>query len=276
MLTRISTLLLLLFCSLTASAAPSVVPSPSPSPSPVKKWSLDWNTKYQFSLHGSDDANKRASVVSLAAVNYLASPTLRIQGVVGGIQAIKPSLDFRVVNPEFRGFFLLSDQKSKLKIYLGPTLVLPLGSDASEESLLFGAGAAGRMMLNLREEDGSGFRGYYDLSFNKNFHRFETSIFAEVNNQLALNHTVYLEYNFDSQWNLNTSLSFSSLWNYYGVLSNNYSVEQELDFQLSDALMFYLSHTRGGDFLSPNGQNYSFGIFNPDASRVSLGVVLSF
>lgn len=276
MLTRISFSLFAFLITVTTNAAPVLSPSPSPAPTPAKQWAIDWNTKYQFSLHASDDANKNASVVSLVGVNYLASSTLRIQGVVGGIQAIRPSLDFRVVNPEFRGFFLLSSAESKLKLYLGPTLVLPFGSDARDESLIFGAGAAGRMLLNLKEEDGSGFRGYYDLGFNKNFHQYDTSILAEVNNQLALNHTVYLEYNFDEQWNLNATLGFSSLWNYFGVLTNNYSVEQELDFQVTKLIMFYLSHTRGGDFLSPNGQNYSFGIFNPDASRVSLGVVLSF
>jgi hypothetical protein len=276
MLTRISLLLILFLVGWSAVAAPVVAPSPSPTPAPAKEWSLDWNSKYQFSLHGSDDANKRASLVSLASVNYVPSKTIRIQGVVGGIQAISPSLDFRVINPEFRGFFLLSSPERKIKLYFGPTLVLPFGSDAQEESLVLGLGAAGRVLLNLTEKDGSGFRSFYDLTFNKNFHRFDTSVFAEVNNQFALNHTLYFEYNFDVQWNLNASVGFSSLWNYFGVITNNYLVEQELDYQISDLVMVYLSHTRGGDFLAPNGQNYSFGIFNPDASRISLGIVLSF
>ncbi len=254
---------------------PNPVTTPTPEPA-VKSWSIDWYNSYQFSLHQSDDPLKRSSFNTTVVGNVLVSPAFRIQGVVGGIQAIQPSLDFRVINPEFRGFFLLSEKKNRMKWYLGPTLVLPLGSDAREESLMFGAGVGARLLLDFKETDGSGFRTYYDLTFNKNFHQYETSIFAQVNNQLALNHSIYLEYNFDSQWNVNANFSFSSLWNYYGLLSNNYSVQQELDFQASDLLTLYLSHVRGGDFLSPNGQNYSFGIFNGDSSRMSVGVILSF
>ena len=276
---RISLLIILLLGAATVNAAPMAKNSPAASPTPVpevvKTWSADWSTKYQFSLHSNDDENKRASVVSTLAVNFLASSTFRIQGVIGGIQAIKPALDFRVINPEFRGFFSLNDKKDKLRFFIGPTLVLPFGSDAKDESLIFGAGVGGRSVLDLKNKDGIGFKGYYDLTFNKNFHQFETSIFAEVNNQLSLNHTLYLEYSFDSLWTLNTSLSFSSLWNYNGLLSDNYSFEQELDFQLSDVITLFASHVRGGDFLSPNGQNYSFGIFNADSSRINLGVVVS-
>jgi hypothetical protein len=277
MLTRISFILCLFIgaASVNAAPMPKVSPSPTPSPTPVKSWSADWNSRYQFSLHGSDDANKRATVISTIALNFLANDALRIQGVLGGIQAIRPSLDFRVINPEFRAFFLLSEKKSKLKFYLGPTMVLPFGSDARDESLILGIGLGARAMLNLTKEDGSGFRTFYDLTINKNLHQFDTSVFSEINNSLALNHNFYVEYNFDSRWNLNGTLGFSSLWNYMGVLTNNYSVEQELDFQATSQIMLYLSHSRGGDFLSPNGQNYSFGLFDADSSRISLGVVVS-
>lgn len=262
-----------LVISVSAKAAPLVIPSPTPVEKP---WSIDWDTKYQFSLHGSNDANKNSSVVSTATFGYVASPTFKLKGVIGGIQAIRPSLDFRVVNPEFRGFLLLSDAKKPLRFYIGPTLVLPFGSDARDESLIFGGGVGARMLLDLKKGSDSGFRGYYDLTFNKNFHQYETSVFAQVNNQLALNHAFYMEYNFDPQWDVNANFSFSSLWNYFGVLSNNYSVEQVLEYKASEMVTLYLSHIRGGDFLSPNGQNYSFGIFDKDSSRLSLGMVLSF
>jgi len=267
-------LAILLFAS-PAKADPVEILSPSPSPVPVKIWSVDWNSKFQTSLHSAEDENKSSVLQSLLSVKYAVSPTLLIQGVVGGTQAIRPSLDFRIFNPEFRGFFQLVDQDKVLKFFIGPTMVLPFGSDAKDESLIFGAGVGGRVLLDLKKSKKSGFSAYYDLTFNKNFHQFETSITAEVNNQFALNHALYLEYDFNPRWNFNSTISFSSLWNYYGLISNNYSIGQELDFQATKMLSFYLAHDRGGDFLSPNGQNYSFGIFNADSSRVSVGVVVS-
>lgn len=246
------------------------------TPTPAPKWSGEWNSKYQFSLHTSEDARQQASAQSILKLVYRATPDFTIQGVIGGTQAIRPSLDFRIYNPEFRGFYNLSKKEDTVKFSIGPTLVAPLGSDAKDESLYFGAGAGGRMVVDTRDEDSMGFRGFYDLTFNKNFHQYQTSVYAEMNNQLSVNHTVYLEYNFAEVWCLNTSIGFSSLWNYAGVLSNNYSIEQELDFSLTDSIMLYASHARGGDFLSANGQNYSFGIFSPNDSRVSMGLALTF
>lgn len=274
---RISLVLLFLSFASPALAQELAGPSPTPSAKPAPKaWALALESKYQFSLHSADDANKRASLQALLKGAYSFSDEFKVQGAFGGVQAFRPSLDFKVINPEFRGFYLLSDRDAKLKIAVGPYLALPFGTDAKDESLIFGAGAGGRATLNLTKKDGSGFKGFYDLVFNKNFHQFETSVFAEVNTQYALSQTVYLEYNFDSQWNLNATLSFSSLWSYFGYLSNNYSSEQELDFQASDLVTLFIAHVRGGDILSPNGQNYSFGIFSQDSSRVSLGIALSF
>ena len=249
--------------------------SATPTPAPQKAWGLSFNSKYQFSLHQSTDENKNASLISTLALKYSFGPKFKVQGVAGGIQAVQPSMNFRVINPEFRGYYSLSDHESKVQVSIGPTATLPFGSDARDESLIFGAGAGGRIALNGTDEEGVGFNAYYDLTFNQNFHQFETSVYAEVNNQRSLNHSVYLEYNFNSRWCLNGSANFSSLWNYYGILSNNYSFDQELDFAATSNLTIFASHVRGGDFLAPNGQNYSFGLFDPNSSRISLGLTLS-
>ena len=250
--------------------------SPSPSATPAKPWSFLSSSKYQFSLHTATDENKQSSLESTLEADYSASPRLRVQGVVGITQALQPALDFRVFNPQFRGYWLLNPTENKLKFYVGPTMTLPFGSDAKDESLIVGAGLGGRAVLKLNDASGVGFKAYYDLTVNKNFHQFDTSITGDVNNQYALNHTIYLEYYFHPQWNLNATTSFSSLWNYLGLISNTYTLEQELDFQATDLVMLFFSHTRGGDFLGPDGQSYSFGIFDPDASRFALGMYLSF
>lgn len=239
-----------------------------------RSWSLSWNNRYQSSLHESSDFRKRGSWVSTLIGNVQWNETFRLQGVAGGIQAFEPAMDFRVINPEFRGFWLATPQ-STLKLFLGPTLVLPLGTDAREESLLTGVGVGARLLWSLSQAGGGGWTAFYDLTFSKNFHQYETSVFSQVNTEFALNHLFYLEYGFDSRWSVNAAFGFSSFWSYFGVISNNYSIEQEVSFQVSPMVGLSLSHLRGGDFLSPNGQNFSFDIFDADASRVTVGVSLS-
>jgi hypothetical protein len=264
MIMRISLGIYFLF--LTASVQAVAAPKP---------WGIVVNSKYQFSLHESGDARKNSSLISTLALRYSFAPNFRVQGVLGGIQAIQPSLQFRTINPEMRGFYSFSNSNSAIQLSLGPTLNLPFGSDAKDESLIVGAGLGGRVAFNGVSDQGVGFNCYYDLTFNRNFHQFDTSVYAEVNNQYSLNHSIYLEYNFSSMWSVNSSFSFSSLWNYFGTLSNNYSFDQEIDFAWNSYLTLYVSHIRGGDFLAPNGQNYSFGLFDPNRSRITLGLALA-
>ena len=267
MLTLIS-VVAILFCGSNVSAEEVVAP-------PEKLWSIDWSSKYQFSLHSADDAEKNSAIQSGLTIKYVVSPTLTVQGVVGGLQAIRPALDFRVLNPELSGSFNLSRKESTFKFSIGPSLVLPFGSDAKDESLIIGTSVGAKVAFDPQNPDGVGFKASYGISFNKNFHQYETSVYAEVNNQYSFNHSLGLEYDFSPKLNINASLGFSSLWNYLGVISNNYSVAQELDYQVMEMLTLFIAHERGGDYLSPNGQNYSFGIFDPNSSRVSVGLTLS-
>ena len=282
MITQISILILLMVGSSNAQAGdPEASPSPaiiqtSDSTADQKRLFFDLKSNYQFSLHSADDPHKQTSLQSVMTTNYFTSPVFRIQGAVGGTQAYRPTLNFRSYNPEFRGFYIFNPDNDQLRYYVGPTLVLPFGSDGQEQSLIFSAGASGRVLLNLKRPDGVGFRGYYDLIFSKNFNHYDTDVFGESNKALSLYHVVYLEYVFSPRWNLNASFSFSSQWNYGGNVSSNYILMQELDFQANDFITLFLSHLRGGDFLSPDGQTYSFGIFGADDSRISLGVDLSF
>jgi hypothetical protein len=250
----------------------------TPSPTPFEtKFSGKWITRYSTSPQQAGDENKKSSVISVVQVALRTSPEFWIQGGIGFNQIIDPAQKFNLVNPDFRGFYRVTDATSKkFKIEIGPTTSFALSEDSRNESLYFTLGAAARFTFSLQKPEVGGFITYYDVAFNRNIHQYETSSLAEVNTQYSIDHYLYFEYDFEGPFLIDVWGGFSSAWSYQNVVKNAFTVGEEIAYSISDSFDIAISHERGGDFLSPSGQTYNFGLFDSGESRYSISATVYF
>jgi len=240
-----------------------------------------WFSEYSTSPQAPGDENKRSSFESQLVAALRTSPDFWVQGEIGFTQILEPTPEFNLVNPSFRGFYRITDPSLQtFKIEIGPTTAFALSEKSRRESLYLSAGAAVRFSLKgsnpIAHQTEGGFSAYYDLALNRNFHQYETSDLGEVNTEYSLDHFLYAEYDFKGPFLIDAWVGFSSAWSYQGEVSNDYTLGQEIVFSPTDWMDLSILHERGGDFLSPSGQTYNFGLFDANESRFAGTVTLYF
>jgi hypothetical protein len=241
----------------------------------VKRFNTRITGRYNGSFLNYSDFRRRSSMTLNALVVFRASDLIQLQGVWGFNQILEPAQEFNLTNPEFRMFYRLLGKPTGWSLAIGPTVGIPINTPAQNESLQFAFGGASRVIYNGQGEDG-GWLFLYDTGFNRNIHQFETARNGSINTQFSVDHLFYLEYAFASPITLNIFLGFSSAWSYLGDISNAYISGQEMIYNVNSLLELALGHERGGDYLSPSGQNYNFRLFRAEDSRFYVSSTLRF
>jgi hypothetical protein len=257
-----------------ASAAPIALPTATPFET---QFTAKWVNRYATSAHQSGDERKLSAFSSAFSGALRTASVFWVQGGIGFTQNIDPTPSFNLVNPDFRGFYLVTEPKQKkFRIELGPTASFALSEASQKESLYFSLGAAARFTFNLQETTTGGFLTYYDVAVNRNIHQYETSSLNTINTQYSIDHYFYFEYAFNSPWVIDAWVGFSSAWSYAGKISNAFTTGQEVSYSFYEWLDLTVAHERGGDYLSPSGQTYNFGLFDSNESRFSISTTLKF
>jgi hypothetical protein len=271
-----SLLALFLLLSAPALAAFQKPPVVATSPAPSPHWAAEIEARYTGSFLNPEDEARKSSFSTIAKVAFKASDRVTLQGIWGFNQIIEPLAEFTLTNPEFRLFYRVLGQRNGWSFAIGPTAALPVSQDAQDQSLYFAIGAATRLTYNGQNTDEVGFKVSYDIGFNRNVHQYETSNTNVYNTMSSIDHYVEATYSSETPFSLTAWAGFSSAWSYAGVISNNYTLGQEISYAVNDQWELAVGHDRGGDFLSPNGQAYNFGLFDAQESRFYLLAKLTF
>lgn len=231
------------------------------------RWGARITTRYTGSYLNPDDAFRRSAWRTTALITFRAPPKMLFQGVLGFNQTLEPRQEFNLINPEFRMFYRLWDHPKGWMWMVGPTLALPLSRDAQDESLIFALGASSRLIWSGQKADG-GLLLLYDFGLNRNFHQYQTALSGVPNSQLTLDHLIYGEYLIGTSGvRIATFGGFSSAWTYLGTINNAYVLGGEVVYNFIPELEVAVGHENGGNFLSPSGQDYNFGLFTASDAR---------
>lgn len=239
-------------------------------------WSLSWSHAYTSNPVSANDADQRGSYSSLLSIITQFTSRLQLQSILGFGQAFTPKTEFSLINPEFRLFYKLNPQANHWNFSLSPTVTLPINQTAKEESLLFAAGGALRASYSMDTKTYTGWSFMYDLGLNRNIHQYQTSSDGTINQAWALTHHANLSYQTQGNFAFSGWVQYSTQWDYLDTPHSKYELGQEVSYQPISFLEFSLSHRYGSNVLSPNGQDYQFGIYDSRTSRFTLKTTLIF
>lgn len=270
-------LVTLLYCGIFSAAQAQVpIQQGEDKASKGTLWIYRWDNTYSTNLVTGADAEKRTTVNSIFWVTTRFNSQVVLQSLLGFSQILDPRVEANLINPEFRLFYWFKNNAKGWSVSISPTVALPLSQRSRDESLYFTAGGAARLRYLDLDKAGHGWAFIYDIALNRNVHQYQTSVQGDPNEQWSLGHFGYLQYTFVNEIGLAGWVGYSSSWNYYNLLTSAYEVAQEVSYPVSNTISLAVNHRFGGDFLSPNGQDYQFGVFDNRDSRISFRVSISF
>jgi len=187
-----------------------------------------------------------------------------------------------VVNKELSG-----DRKSQLNstsatvrharlpltelLSLSPAVTLPLGlgkKKRKEESLYLGVQLRPRFYLDLEGLGAKGFNAFYELSYSRYFHEYETTFEGSGNVEQSLSNWLNLGYQIFSEWSLTAGGILTNGATYQKVTKSSFQFYQEVGFDLNKKVNLTLGHTNSGNTLAMDGQSSNVSFFDAQDSTV--------
>ena len=214
--------------------------------------------------------------LSLSPV-YRFAPQWSVGAILAGSRQLTDlqefSLDRSDISLQWKGRAL----NPLLSVSASGSLILPFaGERLVRESLILGSRVGGRLTFQSREAGWDRFTLSYAPSFAKFFHDYQTSVGGTPNSSFSISQSVGLSAQVSSRLSVSGVLSLSDGWTYGGTQTDRFSVDGELNFDISTRTSLGLGVSTSGSQLKANGVDPNLAIFDSNRSQVwaSFGVSL--
>ncbi|MBC7369977.1 MAG: hypothetical protein H7326_00325, partial [Bdellovibrionaceae bacterium] len=113
-------------------------------------------------------------------------------------------------------------------------------------------------------------KGFYiktGLSFNQNFHRYETALDGSLNNKYSSRQSIYSGYAYE-QFALDVEFHHINAWSYLGTNRESFEHAEELSVMLAKHYSLALGHTNSGSVFRANATDSNVRLIDERSSLV--------
>lgn len=155
------------------------------------------------------------------------------------------------------------------RLQLGPAVsaILP-ESKKSRELRNLEAAAGVSMTVGIQER--LLMKGFYiktGLSFNQNFHRYETALDGSLNNKYSSRQSIYSGYAYE-QFAFDVEFHHINAWSYLGTNRESFEHAEELSVMLAKHYSLALGHTNSGSVFRANATDSNVRLIDERSSLV--------
>ncbi|MBL6990164.1 MAG: hypothetical protein ISR65_10320 [Bacteriovoracaceae bacterium] len=111
----------------------------------------------------------------------------------------------------------------------------------------------------------------FSMAYMRNFHGHRYKKSGTINTQQSLSESLAIQYAFSKKLNFSISAGAQQSWSYNDHSNaNNFSLGEEISYQLTPKLGLAMGHMLGGDLYKYNGVDLDIALFDPDRSTVYI------
>jgi hypothetical protein len=152
----------------------------------------------------------------------------------------------------------------------------PTSKDSSKRQNMQGSARAGVILAINPDRLVKGFAIASLASVSRNFHQYETDVMGKVLNQYSSTQELTISYDFPVGISISADLLHLNAISYQGAVVENYQMVEEISYQFNSVVSAAIGHSNSGSALRPNGQDYSFDMYNENSSVVYASMTLVF
>lgn len=245
-------------------------------PAGASRWSLLTQLESASSLHRWGDPNRTAATSLWLWPQFRYSPDFMVSLLAVGEQSWVGRREAQLRTAEFmvRRMPIRLNRFLMFTPMLGLTPPLATGR-LTQESLLFSARLAPRLMFDLEPAGLKGLSGFFEVAGARLFHRFETRADGRVNTQHSVNLWFTLNQNLGERAFASAMVMRTSAFSHFGKVTNSFVVGGTVGYALTDRLTLMVSHENAATLLGPDGQSNNFAVVDPETSLLSASISLT-
>lgn len=154
--------------------------------------------------------------------------------------------------------------------------IAPTSKDSSKRQKMQGSARAGIILAINPDRLIKGFAFVGAASFSRNFHEYETDVTGRVLNEYSSTQALTMSYDFPVGISLSADLTHLNGISYQGNVKETYEISEEISYQLSSMFSAAIGHSNSGNALRPNGQDYSYRVYDENSSVVYASMTMVF
>lgn len=152
----------------------------------------------------------------------------------------------------------------------------PTSKDSSKRQNLQGSARAGIVLAINPDRLVKGFAVAGFATLSRNFHEYETDVMGRVMNQYSGTQALTISYDFPVGISLTLDMTHMNALSYQGVLKETYQISQDISYQFNPTFAAAIGHSNSGNALRPNGQDYSYNVYDENSSVVYASATMIF
>ena len=152
----------------------------------------------------------------------------------------------------------------------------PTSKDSSKRQNLQGSARAGVVLAINPDRLVKGFAVAGFATVSRNFHEFETDVTGRVMNQYSGTQALTVSYDFPIGLSLSADFTHMNAISYQGSLKETYQISEDITYQINPMFAASVGHSNSGNALRPNGQDYSYNVYDENSSVVYASVMMIF
>ncbi|MBS1970181.1 MAG: hypothetical protein JSU04_07720 [Bdellovibrionales bacterium] len=264
--------LMLSSTSVSASVTTSLAGPPSPKETPPA-FGISAGLSKSFSLvdHKDGDRQETNDLEVIPSYNWSFGKTLAVFTFSDDVRDPGNSdMGDIALATSFNGW----DFKS-FKLRPSVTIVLPQSKESRINTNLQTA-ISGKLSASIQEKLLlPGFRFGGSVSFNRNFHRYETALDGTVLKQYSSKQGLSGGYSI-GLFSFDLDFTHINAWTYQGNMKESYEHSEEASVEIGRNFAFTLGHTNGGSVFKEDGYSSNYKLIDEENSLVYAKVSMQY
>lgn len=152
----------------------------------------------------------------------------------------------------------------------------PTSKDSSDRQNMQGSARAGIVLAINPDRLVKGFAMAGAASVSRNFHEYETDVMGKVLNQYSSTQALTVSYDFPIGISISADFTHLNAVSYQGAIKESYEITEDISYQFNSIFSASIGHSNSGNALRPNGQDYSYRVYDENSSVVYASTTLVF
>jgi hypothetical protein len=152
----------------------------------------------------------------------------------------------------------------------------PTSKDSSKRQNMQGSARGGIVLAINPDRLVKGFSVAGLATLSRNFHEYETDVTGKVLNEYSSTQALTVSYDFPIGISLSADFTHLNALSYQGSMKENYQITEDISYQFNSTISASIGHSNSGNALRPNGQDYSYNVYDENSSVVYASTTLVF